>query len=247
MPHGRPIAIRASTVTTVFLAAALVRTVAAEPPPSPQSVVAVVTHGSRDVPMVALTFDACPTKPPVELDDRIPAELVAAQAPATFFVSGRWAKTLPDAVRRLAAEPLFEIGNHTTRHPHLKKLDAAHVRSELTDTQDILEGLAGRRPRWFRPPFGEVDARIAGEAAAVGLGTINFDVASGDPAPGMTRARLVHAVLANVRPGSIVVLHANHRRFATADALPEIIDGLRAKGLELVTVSRLVDAAAPVR
>jgi peptidoglycan/xylan/chitin deacetylase (PgdA/CDA1 family) len=216
MPHGRPIAIRASTVTTVFLAAALARTVVADPPASAD----IVTHGSRDVPMVALTFDACPTKPPVELDDRIPAELVAAQAPATFFVSGRWAKTLPDAVRRLAAEPLFEIGNHTTRHPHLKKLDTAHVRSELTDTQDILEGLAGRRPRWFRPPFGEVDARIAGEAASVGLGTINFDVASGDPAPGMTRARLVHAVLANVRPGSIVVLHANHRRFPTAEALP---------------------------
>jgi peptidoglycan/xylan/chitin deacetylase (PgdA/CDA1 family) len=243
MPHGRPIAIRASTVTPLFLAVALARTVAADPPPSS----GIVTHGSRDVPMVALTFDACPTKPPVELDDRIPAELVAAQAPATFFVSGRWAKTLPDAVRRLAAEPLFEIGNHSTRHPHLKKLDAAHVRTELAETQDILEGLAGRRPRWFRPPFGEVDARIAGEAAAVGLGTINFDVASGDPAPGMTKTRLVHAVLANVRPGSIVVLHANHRRFPTADALPEIIAGLRAKGFELVTVSRLVDGGEPVR
>ena len=60
----------------------------------------------------------------------------------------------------------------------------------------------------------------------------------------MTRARLVHAVLANVRPGSIVVLHANHRKFATADALPEIVEGLRAKGYELVTVSRLVDAGA---
>ena len=106
---------------------------------------------------------------------------------------------------------------------------------------------AGRRPRWFRPPFVEVDARIAGEAAAVGLGTINFDVASGDPAPGMMRERLVHTVLANVRPGSIVVLHANHRRFATADALPEIIAGLRAKGFELVTVSRLVDAGSAVR
>jgi len=246
MPHGRPIAIRASTVTIVVLAAALARTVAAEPP-SAETVPQIVTHGSRDLPMVALTFDACPTKPPVELDDRIPTELVAAQVPATFFVSGRWARTLPDAVRRLAAEPLFEIGNHTTRHPHLKKLDAAQVRSELTETQDILEGLAGRRPRWFRPPFGEVDARIAGEAAAVGLGTINFDVASGDPAPGITRARLVHTVLTNVRPGSIVVLHANHRKFATADALPDIVAGLRAKGYELVTVSRLVDAGAPVR
>ena len=197
--------------------------------------------------MVALTFDACPTRPPVELDDRIVTELVTAGAPATFFVSGRWAKTVPDAVRRLAAEPLFEIGNHSMRHPHLKKLDGPHVRAELSETQDVLEALAGRRPRWFRPPFGEVDARIAGEAAAVGLATVNFDVASGDPAPDMTRARLVHAVLANVRPGSIVVLHANHRKFATADAVPEIVEGLRAKGYELVTVSRLVDAGAAVR
>lgn len=230
-----------------MLVAIAARAAAPQPPTDPPTPAQVVNHGRRDVPMVALTFDVCPTKPPVELDDRIVTELVAAGAPATFFVSGRWAKALPDAVHRLAAEPLFEIGNHSMRHPHLKKLDGPRVRAELSETQDVLEALAGRRPRWFRPPFGEVDARIAGEAAEVGLGTINFDVASGDPAPGMTRARLVHAVLANVRPGSIVVLHANHRRFATAEALPEIIEGLRAKGLELVTVSRLVDAAAPVR
>jgi peptidoglycan/xylan/chitin deacetylase (PgdA/CDA1 family) len=43
------------------------------------------------------------------------------------------------------------------------------------------------------------------------------------------------------------VLHANHRRFPTADALPEIVEGLRAKGYELVTVSRLVDDGAAVR
>src|SRR6185369_15314882 len=231
MAHGRPIAIRAATVMSVLFAAVAARAAVAEPPPPAE----IVNHGRRDVPMVALTFDACPTRPPVELDDRIVTELVTAGAPATFFVSGRWAKAVPDAVRRLAAEPLFEIGNHSMRHPHLRKLDGPHVRAELSETQDVLEALTGRRPRWFRPPFGEVDARIAG------------DVASGDPAPGMTRARLVHAVLANVRPGSIVVLHANHRRFPTADALPEIVEGLRAKGLELVTVSRLVDAAAPVR
>ena len=225
---------------------ALTQTLAAEPPPSAQSVPQIVTHGSRDVPMVALTFDACPTKPPVELDDRIPAELVAAQVPATFFVSGRWAKTLPDAVRRLAAEPLFEIGNHTTHHPHLKKLDAAHA--QRADRDPGHPGRARRTPAALVPPAvrrgRRPDRRRGGGRRA---GTINFDVASGDPAPGTTRAQLMRAVLTNVRPGSIVVLHAKHRKFATADALPDIVAGLRAKGYELVTVSRLVDAGAAVR
>ena len=33
--------------------------------------------------------------------------------------------------RRLAAEPLFEIANHTFHHPHLTRTDDAEVRHEL--------------------------------------------------------------------------------------------------------------------
>ena len=206
----------------------------------------VISHGRRDVPMVALTFDTCPTRAPVELDERIVDALVTARVPATFFVSGRWARALPNAVRRLAAEPLFEIGNHSWRHPHLKQLDDARVRTELTQTQTELERLTGRPPHWFRAPFGEVDGRIAAIAAEVGLGTIEYDVASGDPSPGLTKAALVRSVLARTRPGSIVVMHANHRRFPTGEAVPDIIAGLRARGLELVTVSRLLAQHQPV-
>ena len=204
----------------------------------------IVMHGPRDRPRVALTFDVCPTRPPVELDERIVAALLAAHAPATFFVSGRWATTLPDVVRRLAAEPLFEIGNHTFHHPHLTKEPDDEVRHELVATQDLLHALSGRTPRWFRPPFGEVDERVAGVAAEVGLGTVQFDVASGDPASGVTADALVRSVLERAKAGSIIVMHANHRRFPTAVALPGIIAGLRARGWELVTVSDLVGLPA---
>ena len=205
----------------------------------------IVTHGPREVATVALTFDVCPTKPPVELDERIVDALVAAHAPATFFVSGRWARTLPDAVRRLAAQPGFEIGNHTFHHPHVRRLDDDEISRELVTTQALLSELTGQTPRWFRPPFGEIDARVARLAAALGLGTIQFDVVSGDPANGVTAPTLVRAVLEHARPGSIVVLHANHRCFPTADAVPAIVAGLRARGLELVTVSELL-ASPPV-
>ena len=186
----------------------------------------------------------CPTRAPVELDERIVDALVAAHAKATFFVSGRWAKAKPDVVRHLGAEPLFEIGNHTFRHPHLTRADDAHVREELQTTQDLLRTLTGRTPTAWRPPFGEVDERVATIAAGLGLTTIEYDVVSGDPSPNATVTSLVHAVLGQAKPGSIVVMHANHRRFATAGAVPQIVAGLREHGMELVTVSELVGDAA---
>jgi peptidoglycan/xylan/chitin deacetylase (PgdA/CDA1 family) len=211
----------------------------AGPPPG------VIEHGPRDTPRVALTFDLCPTHPPMELDDRIVDALVVRHAHATFFVSGRWARAQPDAVRRLAREPLFEIANHSYHHPHLRTLGDDEVRQELVTTQDALRELDAPVPRVFRAPFGEVDARIARIAAAAGLATIEYDVVSGDPGPAVGRARLVRTVLERARPGSIVIMHANHRRFATADAVPEIVDGLRARGLELVTVSELLAVEPP--
>jgi peptidoglycan/xylan/chitin deacetylase (PgdA/CDA1 family) len=181
----------------------------------------------------------------MELDDRIVDALVARRAPATFFVSGRWARAQPDAVRQLAREPLFEIGNHSYHHPHLTTLDDDAILHELVATQDVLREL-GAVPRVFRAPFGEVDARIARIAADAALATIEYDVISGDPDATATKTQLVRTVRDRARPGSIVIMHANHRRFATADAVPEIIDGLRARGFELVTVSELVAPSAAV-
>ena len=203
-------------------------------------------HGPRSAPRVALTFDLCPTHPPMELDDRIVDALVARHAHATFFVSGRWAHAQPDALRRLAHEPLFEIANHSDRHPHLLTLEDDEVRRELVGAQDVLRELGAPVPRAFRAPFGEVDARIARIAADAGLATIEYDVISGDPGSAVTKGRLVRTVLEQARPGSIIIMHANHRRFATADAVPEIVDGLRARGFELVTVSELL-AVEPAR
>jgi peptidoglycan-N-acetylglucosamine deacetylase len=237
--HGRPIVIRLASTLVVAVSALAVAGVAAETPTA-----RIVRHGGRDAPRVALTFDVCPTRAPVELDERIVDELVTAHAKATFFVSGRWAKAKPDLVRHLGAEPLFEIGNHTFRHPHLQREDDAHVREELATTQDLLRSLTGRAPTTWRPPFGEVDDRIAAIAAEIGLTTIEFDVVSGDPSPTATAASLVHAVLLHAKPGSIVVMHANHRRFPTAAALPQIVAGLRARGIELVTVSELLKGPA---
>jgi peptidoglycan/xylan/chitin deacetylase (PgdA/CDA1 family) len=115
-------------------------------------------------------------------------------------------------------------------------------REELIWTQQVLLSITGKVPRFFRPPYGEVDAELAQVAAQAGLRTVEYDFPSGDPDKHVTRERLIGWVLAKARPGSIVVMHMNRRGWHTAEALPEIIAGLRAKGFLLSTVGEMVAA-----
>src|SRR5256885_1576200 len=94
-----------------------------------------------------------------------------------------------------------------------------------------------------RPPFGEYDDRVVQIARSIGLRTVEYDLPSGDP--GAPTNKLVEWVLEKAQPGSIVVMHLNHVRFHTADALPEIIAGLRARGFTFVKVSDLAGGGAP--
>lgn len=109
-------------------------------------------------------------------------------------------------------------GNHAFTHPHLTWIPDAAIREELLRTQTVIAAETGLVPTLFRPPYGEYDARVLRTAAALGLRTIEYDLPSGDPDARATRQSLVDWVLCAARPGSIIVMHLNHRRFHTAAA-----------------------------
>jgi peptidoglycan/xylan/chitin deacetylase (PgdA/CDA1 family) len=201
----------------------------------------LIAHGPRTERRVALTFDACTTRNVSQYDARITRELVDAGAPATLFLGGGWAREEAAHVRELATNPLFELGNHSYTHPHMTGIaDAGRVEEELVRTQSEIFELTGQTPRLFRPPYGEYDDRLVRTAARVGLTTVEYDLPSGDPDQHATRERLEQWVLRQARPGSIIVMHVNHLRFHTAEALPGIIRGLRDAGYQLVTVGELL-------
>jgi peptidoglycan/xylan/chitin deacetylase (PgdA/CDA1 family) len=207
----------------------------------------VLVHGRRDSGAVALTFDACPTRHVPPFDSRIVDELEDAHAPATFFVSGRWAEAHPDALRRLAADPRFEIALHGYRHAHMTGASEAAITAEIESGRAALRELGDTPQALFRPPYGETPRGMQQAARQSGVVPVLWDVAPGDPDPHETAARIEHDVLAHVAGGSIVVLHVNGRGVATAAALPAVLKGIEARGLRLATVSELVrgcDAAA---
>ncbi len=200
----------------------------------------VIEHGRRDSRKIAITFDACPTTLPDEYDEKVIEVLLREKTPATLFLSGRWVEKNLETVKFLAAQPQFEIANHAFWHPHLLEKDDDRILRELKRTQAIIKKTTGRTPRYFRPPYGEVDERVAAIAQKAGLVTIQYDIASGDPDPGLSARRIMRGIAQEAKAGSIIVFHMNRKGVHTAEVLPGIIDDLRKKGFTLVTVGELL-------
>jgi peptidoglycan/xylan/chitin deacetylase (PgdA/CDA1 family) len=148
---------------------------------------------------------------------------------ATFYVNGYHAAGYEGTLNRILAEG-HRLGNHTWSHANLTRLSHAGVATEIASVEDLLTQVTGVRPTAFRPPYGSVTEAVRAEAAAQGL---SFDLWTIDPSdwasPGVEVIR--DRVLAAAQPGSVILLHVLHQQ--TVDALPQIIDGLRAAGLVL--------------
>jgi peptidoglycan-N-acetylglucosamine deacetylase len=210
-------------------------------PPRPPLPPTLVEHGSRDDRRIALTFDACSTNDTSGYDGRITEVLVRTRTPATIFLGGKWMLRERQHVGELAAIPFLELGIHGYTHPHLATASRERITQELVQNEQVLYTLTGRRAQLFRPPYGEYDDRVLDVAGSMGLLTINFDAASGDPDPRATREKLLDWVPRIVKPGSIVVMHINGRGWHTAEVLEELIATLRHQNYELVTVSEWLE------
>ena len=79
-----------------------------------------------------------------------------------------------------------------------------------------------------------------------GLLAIQWDVVSGDPVKAITAEAIRQGVVPRVKPGSIVVMHANGRGWHTAEALPRVVADLRARGFEFATVGELLAKGEPI-
>lgn len=210
-----------------------------------KSLAQVIYHGSRSEKRIAITFDACSSIHRSKLDKQVVKVLIEDHVPATIFLGGKWVKDQPADARFLASVPFFEIGNHAYHHPHLTRMSEKAMRHELLAAQREIEKVTGVTPHFFRAPYGEYNRPLVETASSLGLTTVQFDLASGDPDRHFTRDILSHWVIRKAKAGSIVVMHINTHGWHTAEALPIIIRTLRARGYHFVTVSQLLNESFP--
>ena len=236
---------------TVTAPAAITCSAGSPPTGTAARIVSYVTGATGEI---ALTFDmGGRVTPALDIVRFLELERVCA----TIFPTGATAQTATGraVLAEVKAHPeLFELGNHTVNHCNLRdggggascpatRPSADFVTSELAGADAIVAGITGLHttPFW-RPPYGAVDATLAGVAAAAGYpytimwstDTIDWrTVADGGP----TASAIAAKVIAGRRAGGIVLMHLGG--YNTRNALPAMVVGLRAAGYMPTTLSAL--------
>jgi peptidoglycan-N-acetylglucosamine deacetylase len=195
----------------------------------------VILRLPTDARVVALTFDACEQHRAMRLDTGISDYLVAHRIPFTIFLSGRFVEDNAAAVKALGALDFVELENHSFDHPNdMRRLDDAAVRDEIAKTDDEIARITGRRTAFFRFPAITYDARTLAVVEGLGFRAVHYRWEVGDPDPHETANRIVREIQEGTRPGDIEIFHINGRGWHTAEALPRVVDELKADGYRFV-------------
>lgn len=193
----------------------------------------------------SLTFDDGPSP---RNTPRLLELLERERARATFFVLGRHVRRAPALLREMVAAG-HEIGLHGDGHWPLPLLHPAESLRQWRRAEDSIQGAAGVTPRLYRPPFGWLHPSQAALVTERGYRAVLGDVYPEDPRrPGVDV--LIHRVMTRLTGGSILILHdasalGDLDRGQTIEAVEQILERARARGMTAVSVGELVAAAVP--
>lgn len=184
---------------------------------------------------VALSFDAAWGN---EDTAKILKILKKKKVSVTFFMTGGWIEKYPEDVKAIHAAG-HELGNHSENHKQMSTLSAEECKEEIMKPHEKVKQLTGVEMHVFRPPYGDYNDTLIETANQNGYFPIQWDVDSLDwkdyGVDSIINTVLNHKHLGN---GSIILCH-NGAKY-TAQALEQLIDGLREKGFEFVKMSDLI-------
>jgi peptidoglycan-N-acetylglucosamine deacetylase len=189
---------------------------------------------------VALTFDDGPS-PATTLETLDLLDHHSMRA--TFFVVGSLAAAHPDLVAEIRRRG-HGIGVHGDRHLHHLVHSPRWIRTDTAAAVSTLEGL-GIRPRWYRPPYGQLTATTVREARRHGMEVALWSAwgkewDERDPGPVMDRLR------PRLEDGAIVLLHDTDESAPAGTAsrthavLGLLAGALSERGLQAVDLDTLV-------
>jgi peptidoglycan/xylan/chitin deacetylase (PgdA/CDA1 family) len=192
---------------------------------------------------VALTFDDGPD--PV-FTPQVLDMLKEKGVKAAFFCVGERVRAHPELTRRIHEEG-HVLGNHSDSHAMWINFGLhARLRREISDANAAIQQAAGVRPRLYRAPHGFKNPALGDVLRGEGMLSIGWQ-ARGFDAVVNDAARIAQRIVDKAAPGGVILLHdgaglqGTEDRQATLEALPVVIDGLRARGLEIKRLDELLD------
>lgn len=194
------------------------------------------TNCPEDEKVIYLTFDCGYENgyTPAILD-----ALKAADVKAMFFVTKNFITRNPDYVKRMKEEGHL-VGNHTARHLASSGLTPEELEAELLEVEQAMRDCTGyEMDRFFRPPLGEYSERVLRVAQDMGYKTIFWSIAyldyEEDAPPG--KAYVVQHFQKYHHSGAIPLIH--NTCVSNAEALPEVLEYLRAEGYQFKRLDEL--------
>jgi len=197
----------------------------------------IVPRVDTDKRVVALTFDDGPS-PEVR---EVLATLAEKNVKATFFLIGVQISENPEDAKAIVAAG-HQVGNHSWQHDRMVLKSQAFIAREIEETDKQIRKAGYQGEIEFRAPFGKKLVGLPWYLSQHHRRHITWDVAPDSAPPGDGHTdRIIASVLAETKPGSIILLHPQYKnRAATRAAIAPIIDGLRARGFTFLTIEQLL-------
>ena len=187
----------------------------------------------RDDNKIAISFDCAWG---VDSTDEILKHLEEKKVKATFFTVQFWAEKYPEYLKKVS-DAGHEVGTHSATHSYMSKLSESEIRNEFESSCAAIEKVTGKEVTLFRPPYGDYDDLLIDTATSMGLYSIQWDVDSLDWKD-LSASDIAERIVSRTKSGSIILCHNNGLH--TAEALPIVIDKLRANGFEFVPIGELI-------
>jgi len=201
--------------------------------------VQAIFAGPRDSNLVALTIDdgPHPLVTPLMLDI-----LRKAGVRATFFIVGQKVEEFP-ALARAIARGGHELANHAYSNRRLHELTDGEAWSEVAACRRVVDRVTGAPMRFFRPPGGRCSPGGLRAVASLGYTVAFWSRNTGDwrkpPAE-----LIVRNATEGLRAGDVILMHQGD--ICSVEALPRIIERVRALGLEPTTLATVADAGGVI-
>lgn len=155
----------------------------------------------------------------------------------TFFVlsgAAAW-KKYASRLKALQDKGQIQLANHTRTHRKLTTLTDSQIKSELMRCENFCLANYGMTTKpYFRPPYGEIDARVIRVAKSIGFTKPMLWYGSFASGSGVSSSTVLSMARKWIANGRIVIDHANSN--ATVNVFPQILSIYKSRGLKTVTL-----------
>ena len=155
---------------------------------------------------------------------------------ATFFVGGCWADDNASTLKKIILGG-HELGNHGYFHKDHKKLTESANYDEINNCDKIIYSLSGYKMNLFAPPSGSFSKNTLKACKNLGYKTIMWSKDTIDWRDSDENL-IISRATKNLKNGDLILMHPKDH---TLKSLPKIIDTIKDKGYNLVTVTNCLN------